>query len=300
MKKKIAVCIITYKRPDLLDKCMRSVLYQKLDFDLYVIDNDKNYSSKDIVKKNKNLTKTKIVYEVEKNKGIPFARNKAINLVKNTYDYLAFIDDDEEAERDWLGNLFNALIKYDADIVAGPVHPIVKPEYPKWIKYYLPKNKYSTGELIKTCATGNVIMKSSIFSETDKPFLEKFKNTGGSDSHLFSLLNDKGYKIVWTNDAVVKENIEENRLTLKWFLSRSFRVGNSKVFSYKSDEKYNKFLTGFIESFYKLILSIFIVIPFVLLYFLGFKKQYLKIIKRLIKSIGFITGIFGYKYEDYI
>ena len=300
MNNEIAVCIITYKRPILLRKCIESLEKQTYKFDLYIIDNDNEYSAERVVKFIQHDSEIKLNYKLEKIKGIPYARNRAINIVKSDYKYLAFIDDDEVAEKDWLENLKKTLEKYDADIVAGPVYPIIKSYHPKWLKDYFEGSKHKTGKHIKTCATGNVLMKSSIFKNLRKPFLEKFKNTGGSDSHLFSFLYESGNKIIWADNAIVRENIEENRLTFKWFFLRSFRVGNSKAFSYKANKKYNKLLTGFIESFFKLILSIFIVIPFVFLYFLGFKKQYLKIIKRLIKSIGFIAGILGYKYEDYV
>ena len=300
MNNEIAVCLITYKRPILLRKCIESLEMQTHEFDLYIIDNDKEHSAKRVVKFIQHDSEIKLNYQLEKIKGIPYARNRAINTVKNDYKYLAFIDDDEVAEKDWLENLKKTLEKYDADIVAGPVYPIIKSHYPEWIKYFSHRNKYKTGQLMNKCATGNVIMKTSIFKNIKKPFLEEFKNTGGSDSHLFSSLFNQGYKIIWTSDAIVKENIEENRLKVKWFLARFFRTGNSKAFSLKSKKKYKKILSGLFESTTKLIISLILVIPMLLIYFLGFKNFYLKTIKRLVKSVGFILGTFGYKYEDYV
>ena len=36
-------------------------------------------------------------------------------------DYIAFLDDDEEADPSWLNELVNTLGAYSADIVTGPV-----------------------------------------------------------------------------------------------------------------------------------------------------------------------------------
>ena len=90
MIKNIAICIITNKRPIFLRRCITSILNQKLDFDLYIIDNDKDASAKRIVESMQDDTSFRLNYILEKNKGIPYARNRAVECVKDKYKYLVF------------------------------------------------------------------------------------------------------------------------------------------------------------------------------------------------------------------
>ena len=114
-KYKLAVGVITDKRLDLLKKCVNSLAKQNLvqSFDIFIVDNDISKSSKEII--NINLPKNiNIFYDSEDKKGTSFARNKIIKLLKNNYDYLAFIKDNEIANEDSLYYILSASIKFNA------------------------------------------------------------------------------------------------------------------------------------------------------------------------------------------
>ena len=118
---KLVIGIITYKRPDNLKNCIQSLLKQicEIKYDIIVVDNDKEQSAKRIVQ---SFNVENILYQVEEVKGIPYARNKVVKLIMDKYKYLAFIDDDEIANVDWLENLYKTIIEYDVDVVSGPVY----------------------------------------------------------------------------------------------------------------------------------------------------------------------------------
>ena len=301
-KYKIAVGIITYKNFELLEKCITSLNKQSIKhpFDIFIVDNDLNQSSKKIVEKFKARN---IFYDFESRKGIPFARNKVVSLIKNNYDFLAFIDDDEEANEDWLCSLLSTAIKYNADAVAGYVKTKLINEIPNWIKeanyLRIKKPTIKTGEIIKYCGTGNVMINCKIFIEFPVPFEERFKNMGGSDVHFFRKISSKGYKIKWSNKSTVYENIKKERLSLKWNLLRYFRIGNSYLFSLKTSKKYIKIFLLIIQNFIMLILLLILSIISLILYCFSYKKYFFIIIKNIMKSLGFISGLIGIKYQDY-
>ena len=302
MIKNIAICIITYKRPIFLRKCISSILNQKLDFDLYIIDNDHNASAKRVVEFMQHDTSSKLNYILEKKKGIPYARNKAVECVKDKYKYLVFIDDDEEADKMWLINLYNAIKKYNVDVIAGPVLPIIENKFFKIADsgaFFRKEKKYINGQIMNTCATSNVIIKMDVFQKYPKPFNEKFKNTGGTDTFFFEKIIQDGFIIKWCNDAIVYEKYEDDRLTLKFNFMRSYRIGNSKAFGLKLRKKYSKILFKIIISILEICISIPLIILTLIVYFMGYKKPFILIIKHIMRTVGFCNGILGYRYEDY-
>ena len=303
MIKNIAVCIITYKRPIFLRQCITSLLNQKVDFGLYIIDNDNDKSAKRVIDFIQYDTHIKLNYILERKKGIPFARNKAIKIVKSNYKYIAFIDDDEEADKLWLLNLYEAIKEYDADIITGPVIPIFKNDIPKIVKsgnFLRTRTKqYVDGQIMKSCSTNNVIIKNKIFKKHPIPFNEKFENTGGSDTYFFEQVFKEGYTIKWCSNAIVYEKYAQDRLNLKWNLMRSYRIGNSKCFALKLRRKYIKIIYKIFISILELILITFLIPLCSIIYLSGYNRPLIILLKTGMRPIGFCTGVLGYKYQDY-
>ena len=61
-------------------------------------------------------------------------------------------------------------------------------------------------------------------------FDEAMRFTGGSDSDFFSRAVARGAIIRWVDEAVVKEIVPEERLSLRWNLERARRSGANKVY----------------------------------------------------------------------
>lgn len=59
-----------------------------------------------------------VYYEIEKGRGIPFARNNVLRRAKSlAITELIFIDDDETVDIDWLVNLWNYYLQNNVDVV---------------------------------------------------------------------------------------------------------------------------------------------------------------------------------------
>ena len=71
-----------------------------------VIDNDAAGSAAVACDALRQAYPCELVYAIEPEPGIVFARNRALELAKDD-DFIAFIDDDEVPAEDWLAELFS-------------------------------------------------------------------------------------------------------------------------------------------------------------------------------------------------
>src|ERR1700719_5362047 len=132
----IQVCLLTYKRPELLRETLTSLRGQMLSdplvkIHILVVDNDAAGSGFETFR---TVTEDGLVpsrYVCEPGHGIANARNRAL-VESAAMDYIAFIDDDEVASPEWLHHLYLTLQRYHADIVTGPVTPEFV-DAPSWI-----------------------------------------------------------------------------------------------------------------------------------------------------------------------
>lgn len=226
----IDICIVTYKRPDLLQQLLESLFRQKTEgafaYSIIVIDNDKEKTAAPIVKEIKN-SGINIVYDNEPQQNISLARNRALQHV--TGQYVASIDDDERATDRWLLHLFRATLRFEADVVIGRVIS----DFPEGTSEVIKKSRVfalpapptgSTGNFVYS--TNNCLFKSKLLTAGRRPFDPNFGRTGGEDTLFFTRLKKRGIKMVFCKEAVVRENIPSERTTVFWLLKRYFRNGH--------------------------------------------------------------------------
>jgi glycosyltransferase involved in cell wall biosynthesis len=266
--------------------------------EIIVVDNDPNGSASLIIEHFKGKNEILIKYYIEEKKGIPFARNKSIKHISIDTDFIIFVDDDEVALPNWLEELIKAQERYDADVITGPVEPLFMSPVPEWITKggFFKKSLYEEGELLKTAATNNTLIKKSVFDEMNRGFSEDFANTGGSDTHFFMDVWKRGYKIRWTTKAIVKEFIPPSRANFKWLIQRAYREGNvfSRCEADLSDLKLVKVLR-----FCKANIKILIGIVNMPLSLVRGKIFFVKNCRKIAIGIGEIQGLFGKKYDEY-
>ena len=113
---KVSVAIITYNRPEALEKCLRSLKTQsRKPHEIIVIDSSDNTESKKTVGKNKLSTKyRKFSTRLRQCK----ARNEALKICSS--DIIAYIDDDCMASHNWLENIAKGYTDENIVAVGGP------------------------------------------------------------------------------------------------------------------------------------------------------------------------------------
>lgn len=113
--KTLLVAVCTRARPKMLAACLASLsrlnIPSPLDASAIVIENNDKPDSYPVVEEARKHTSLKIHYVLEPTLGIACARNRALQQARTLgVDYLAFIDDDETAEPNWLAALLEVAL----------------------------------------------------------------------------------------------------------------------------------------------------------------------------------------------
>jgi succinoglycan biosynthesis protein ExoM len=230
----VAVCVLTYKRPVGLERLLKEL--NKLEFrkcvppqlELVVIDNDPAGSAYSVFEALRSSLRWPAQYRIERRPGIAYARNQAVATAGPSKEYIAFIDDDEVPEPGWLDELLDVRRRYDADLVTGTVLPHFEETPPEWVLKlgYFDRPRYSTGCELDYARTGNVLIKSSLFWQQGIWFDERLAQTNADDTHFFMRVHRCGNKIVWADEAVIREHVPKDRLRIGWLLRQSCLGGN--------------------------------------------------------------------------
>ncbi|WP_300365681.1 glycosyltransferase family 2 protein, partial [Brachyspira sp.] len=113
---KVSVVLPIYNVEKYLAKCLDSVINQTLkEIEIICVNDCSTDSSENIIKEYiKKDNRIKLINHNE-NQGLGFARNSGFN--NSNSDYIVFIDSDDFISYDYVENLYDTAIKYDADIV---------------------------------------------------------------------------------------------------------------------------------------------------------------------------------------
>jgi glycosyltransferase involved in cell wall biosynthesis len=232
----ISVCVCTYKRTALLQRALTEIAKQRvpddMDFEVIVVDNDHRQSAKSVVGILQRNVGCKIEYICEPKKNIALARNRSIGNAKGRF--IAFIDDDEFPENNWLANMLKACKTFSADGVLGPVIPYYSNKAPAWlIKSGLCNRKtFWTGTVLKdsrNMRSGNLFLNRGNFDTDGEFFNKRYGKTGGEDTDFFERMLKKKYKFVWCDEARVYEEVPIERQKIMYHIRRGLIRGSNRA-----------------------------------------------------------------------
>ena len=260
-----------------------------------VVDNDVNETARTIVDTVTNNFSIPIYYFVEPKRGISTSRNCLVNeALKINCDFIGFIDDDEFPEKNWLINHWKAILKFNADVVTGPVISVDNVKSSFSIK---PKTKFKTGYTPRHVAAGNVLFKNTLVTEQKLRFDKIYNFTGGEDFHFFDRSKTKGNHHIWVDDAIIFEQIMPERKTKKYLFFRHFTGAINNVIQYK--QKKGEILAWIHFTLKILGKTIGSAISFVIYIFTLNKSKLEKTIIKLASAIGYISGLLNIIVERY-
>ncbi len=230
---RVAICVCTFKRRNLLENLLRGVsqlTFAKVtapQISVVVVDNDTARSAEEICAAAPR--RWAIKYAVEAQRNMATVRNRAV-AEAGEVDFVALLDDDEVPTPPWLDELLAAQAQFQADVVSGPVRPVFSAETAEWIRSggFFDRPRFTTGHVMDKCSTNNVLVRREVFART-RHFEEGMQLTGVEDTHFFMRVKQAGYKIVWSDEALVHETIPAARANLRWLLARGYRLGNTWV-----------------------------------------------------------------------
>jgi len=305
---RVMVNICTYKRPQLLNACLESIMQQQVpdgwEVEVLVIDNDTVVEKFAVTDQLDFSHQFKFHYVKEPVIGIPHARNRALqeSLARNA-DWILFIDDDEEAKPGWLMAFHKAVAEFEAEVYSGPVHYI----FPNGYEWLANKglSELARGSLLAAASTNNVLIKADLIRnpESKSDFDTNMRYSGGSDTDFFMRLSNSGARIAYVNDAFVSEKVLENRLSLKWRLRRQFQSSVNRVYIEKKLYGQNRIL---LKSLRRALRHIFegvlrlLITP--LQFICGyekFKRSYYHGLRHFSKAFGTVSGLMDMKIDIY-
>lgn len=239
----VSAIICTRNRVNLLESAVLSLIKQDFEptrYEIIVVDNGSEDGTCDLISAYfENILTHRIMYVYEGNLGISWARNAGWRVARGKY--VAYIDDDERAEPDWLRLLVTALEEHPKPVVAvgGPIYLDWGGDRPDWLPISLEKfySKVDLGNEARNLGlkeyplTSNLAIRREFFDE-----LEGFRTDlghvgnipiGGEDVELIDRIHAIGKKIYYEPKAVVYHHVPKSRQRRKWLLRRCYYGGRS-------------------------------------------------------------------------
>lgn len=227
----ISVIIPTFKRPEGLDRAARSILRQAnpcgLKLELIIVDNDPAATACDAVRDLADGAPFPVRYVHAAEPGVANARNAGVSAASG--EFIAFLDDDEEAPAAWLCELVGEQRFHEADVVFGPVRARLPDEIAEHRAYYIQffsrKGPDESGVIEHYYGCGNSLIRRAALPQREAPFSAERNDIGGEDDLLFAEMERAGARFAWCAEAYVFEDPMLSRTRLGYTLRRAFAYG---------------------------------------------------------------------------
>ena len=239
----ISVVICSFNRAASLEAAIESVIAQQesipVPFEILVIDDGSTDDTDQIVRGFEWTSAVSVRYIKESGKGIATARNRGVEEAIG--EWIAFFDDDQIAEQEWLNELFFTAKRTGADIVGGVrrlqfVHPD-PPSLGPLTREILGEKYYGSdmrrSDRHSLACTGNVLLHREVFNQIG--LFDTKMVRGMSDIDLTRRALDASISSWYAPRAIVNHLIPKYRLREDYIKWTCLRVGTNLVYiNYKS------------------------------------------------------------------
>lgn len=224
----VTAAICAFRRPGIVDT-LRSLADQTLPeglrLQVVVVENDDAPNLKQLIVREARALGLDLRYRHVPGRNISIARNACLDAARGRA--LLFIDDDEIAEPDWAARLVTAWRTSGAGVVFGPAYAVYPPNVPLWMR----RNDFHSNiptrnqGIVETGFSSNALLDLTDPRVRDARFDLAFGRTGGEDVDFFFRLHRAGVAMTITDDAIVREPVAADRLSIGWLVRRRRTVG---------------------------------------------------------------------------
>lgn len=232
----MSIVLPTFNRPEGLARALRSLCAQDRvieTIEIIVADNDPQGSARTYVEGFPTPQDIELIYLHVPEPGVANARNGALASARGRY--LAFLDDDQIAEANWLQTLLFACKNSGACLAFSPTVAQNSGTYlaksQRLDFFHRAGSGHGTKLVSEFYGCGNSLLDRGFIDLPVPPFDLSTNETGGEDDQLFSYLRAQGGQIVWTDETHVCETVDDHRMALSYIALRSFAYGqgNSRL-----------------------------------------------------------------------
>jgi succinoglycan biosynthesis protein ExoM len=309
----VCIGVCTIKRPAMLSACLSSLAAQKnleTVVHIIVVDNDDIPSSEKIAEESARTSRFPIHYRHEPQRGISMARNRVLEeALRLRADWLAFIDDDETADPDWLENLLRVADRDSADVVQPLVRMHFAEPAPFWYFGREEKTRNKDGplqvRLLKSASTGGTLMSARLFRRDgmNLRFDEQLAFGGQEDEEFYGAAYLLGARIVRSSLPAVTETLHPSRYTYSRYALRGLAQGGSFAARYRQKNGFVRAVRRYTGvSFARAargLLQLLIAPVFIPFALRRFKFTALEGGRNLMFAAGAIGGVFRLQYAFY-
>lgn len=229
---RLVITVCTRARKNMLINCLSSInqLVQHPNFEISLVVCDNNSEPMPVLGQEdvQRASEYPLTYVHEPKPGIPFARNTAIRTARNLEpDWIAFVDDDEVIDAQWLIEMAQAMKLWPADIYHGWTQSTPEDLNAPWA-FHRPRNKRTPGTPMETAGTDNVLF--SVNAAEGLSFDETMRFSGGTDIDFFYRATDRGATIIWVPTAITREETPLSRLSFSYQVRRAYSVASAQAY----------------------------------------------------------------------
>ena len=239
-KPDISIVIPTFRRVNLLERLLNSLVDQKINdasFEIVVVDNSPSGDRQtvELCKREKSNRAFNLTYAHQPERGTNEARN--LGIVQSKADLVGFIDDDETLPVDWVAKALSINKEYSPDCFGGPYIPNFVDPKPIWFKeeYHL----VSLGQKSRWLDQGEALLGGNMvyqrrWLEEMGGFAHQFGRSGfnlgyGDDTDFMLRIAEKGARLWYDPDLYILHYTPADRLSVRWFLRSKWLHGKAKA-----------------------------------------------------------------------
>ena len=243
----ISILICTHNSSKLIEKTLSYLLKQKvhssIPWEIVLVDNACTDGTAQIAK---SFWKSDVPFKIisEPKPGVAYARVTGMNACQ--YAYIAFIDDDNWVEENWVETAFHAMQSHpDVSAIGGPSEAVFESRAPEWFARY--SQNYAVGEQYHKAGeitelnkllwgAGLVLRKDAwdyLYEHGYEPIHEarKGKNLySGEESEILILFKLMGSALFYNPELKIKHFMTTRRLDWKYYLRLKKSFGASSIY----------------------------------------------------------------------
>lgn len=244
-KPDVSIVVITFNRAHMLQRALKNLAALEPDdqwsCEIVVVNNASTDSTNEVIAEAAKTSPIPIRGVEEMRPGVSHARNKGV--AESRGDWIAFVDDDELPEPDWMRKMAGFAREREIPIVGGvvrvvydePGYPVAAAAYQELLGRQAPFTVPLPVSPTRLPGTDNVLVHRRVFEKVGQfnPAL-----SDGEDHDLFMRALDAGFTGWFTPEAVVDHLTPGYRMTEAYIRWRYLRYGKNRA---QFDKKHTSF-----------------------------------------------------------